>query len=251
MAIARDSAATTITATGLATSITRAHTCTGSDVLLLSSCETATITTDNITAATYNGVSFLANRIGLAQFTNGGDGNTYLYWSAEGTGSGASENCVFTCSTSDVFRAYTASYTGVDQSSPIDASATNNTDTVSGVEEATTITVTASNCWAHMITANNAGAPVAGTNATWLTTGTGGVGYGAFDSNGTIATGSFTMGWSIASTIGQGTVLCAFKPVASASGPTNLKSLDTNVKANLKSYNTNIIANVKSINTNA
>jgi len=37
----------------------------------------------------------------------------------------------------------------------------------------------------------------------------------------------------------------------SASGPTNLKSLNTNVKANIKSYNTNVIANIKSINTNA
>jgi hypothetical protein len=35
-----------------------------------------------------------------------------------------------------------------------------------------------------------------------------------------------------------------------ASGPANLKSLDTNLKANIKSYNTNVIANVKSINTN-
>lgn len=36
-----------------------------------------------------------------------------------------------------------------------------------------------------------------------------------------------------------------------ASGPTNLKSLDTNVKANIKSYNTNVLANIKSIDTNA
>lgn len=36
-----------------------------------------------------------------------------------------------------------------------------------------------------------------------------------------------------------------------ASGPANLKSLDTNVKANIKSVNTNLIANIKSINTNA
>ena len=34
-------------------------------------------------------------------------------------------------------------------------------------------------------------------------------------------------------------------------GPANLKSLDTNVKANIKSYNTNVLANIKSINTNA
>jgi len=35
------------------------------------------------------------------------------------------------------------------------------------------------------------------------------------------------------------------------SGPTNLKSLDTNVAANIKSYNTNALANIKSIDTNA
>jgi hypothetical protein len=37
---------------------------------------------------------------------------------------------------------------------------------------------------------------------------------------------------------------------ASASGPSNLKSYNTNLKANIKSYNTNLIANIKSINTN-
>lgn len=37
---------------------------------------------------------------------------------------------------------------------------------------------------------------------------------------------------------------------AGASGPANLKSLDTNLKANIKSYNTNLIANIKSIDTN-
>lgn len=36
-----------------------------------------------------------------------------------------------------------------------------------------------------------------------------------------------------------------------STGPSNLKSLDTNVKANIKSYNTNALANIKSINTNA
>lgn len=35
-----------------------------------------------------------------------------------------------------------------------------------------------------------------------------------------------------------------------SSGPANLKSLDTNLKANIKSINTNLIANVKSLDTN-
>jgi hypothetical protein len=35
-----------------------------------------------------------------------------------------------------------------------------------------------------------------------------------------------------------------------ATGPNNLKSYNTNLKANIKSVNTNLIANVKSVNTN-
>lgn len=37
---------------------------------------------------------------------------------------------------------------------------------------------------------------------------------------------------------------------AAASGPANLKSYNTNLKANIKSINTNVIANVKSLDTN-
>lgn len=36
-----------------------------------------------------------------------------------------------------------------------------------------------------------------------------------------------------------------------ATGPANLKSYNTNVKANIKSINTNVIANIKSLNTNS
>ena len=39
-------------------------------------------------------------------------------------------------------------------------------------------------------------------------------------------------------------------PFVTASGPANLKSLNTNLKANIKSINTNLIANVKSLDTN-
>lgn len=40
-------------------------------------------------------------------------------------------------------------------------------------------------------------------------------------------------------------------PDVAASGPANLKSYNTNLKANIKSINTNLIANVKTLNTNA
>ena len=37
---------------------------------------------------------------------------------------------------------------------------------------------------------------------------------------------------------------------APVSGPVNLKTYNTNLKANIKSINTNVLANVKSLNTN-
>ncbi len=57
--------------------------------------------------------------------------------------------------------------------------------------------------------------------------------------------------WTFGSTCTNDSSTIAVFKAAVASGPTNLKSLDTNVKSNIKSYNTNPIANVKSINTNA
>lgn len=51
-------------------------------------------------------------------------------------------------------------------------------------------------------------------------------------------------------TLGRwGAATIAISPEAAA-GPSNLKSLNTNLKANIKTINTNAIANVKSLNTN-
>jgi len=70
------------------------------------------------------------------------------------------------------------------------------------------------------------------------------------DSNGAkTPAGSHSMQVTASSSTISG-VMCSFAPSVAA-GPTNLKSLDTNVKANIKSYNTNVLANIKSINTNA
>lgn len=46
----------------------------------------------------------------------------------------------------------------------------------------------------------------------------------------------------------QGLVTLSIEPLSS--GPANLKTYNTNLKANIKSINTNLIANVKSLNTN-
>jgi len=230
MAIARDSATTTITATGLATSITRSHTCTGANNVLFASCETATISSDNITEVTYNSVSFFTQLV--ARAASGSDAQTYVYWKAEGTGDETAHNIVFTCSTADVFRAYSQSYTDVDQTDPIDASNTNIADTVNTDEVLTTITVVADNCWALMVETNDRGKGIANTNATLLNTGDA-TGYGAFDSNGTVATGSFSMGWDAFATGHQATVLASFKPVVAAG--TAIKSIAGVAHADIKS----------------
>lgn len=73
---------------------------------------------------------------------------------------------------------------------------------------------------------------------------------GIYDSNATVAnTVSHTFNWTWGGG-NAGWITAMMKPPASASGPTNLKSYDTNAKANIKSINTNLIANVKSLNTN-
>ena len=60
-----------------------------------------------------------------------------------------------------------------------------------------------------------------------------------------------TVDWSWAST-GSFAIGAAIEIKAgAASGPANLKSLNTNAAANIKSYNSNLVANIKSINTNA
>lgn len=62
------------------------------------------------------------------------------------------------------------------------------------------------------------------------------------------ATGNGSCTWG--TVVNGGSSLGIQVGVPPVSGPANLKSLDTNLKANIKSYNTNVIGNVKSINTN-
>lgn len=75
----------------------------------------------------------------------------------------------------------------------------------------------------------------------------------SLDRSTTSPTGINSHGWASAdnATWTNKPYLTITYTLSSASGPANLKSLDTNVKANIKSYNTNLLANIKSIDTNA
>ena len=61
--------------------------------------------------------------------------------------------------------------------------------------------------------------------------------------------GSFSMSVNLTGSLLGGLIAVGINPPAT--GPANLKSYNTNLKANIKSIDTNLIANIKSINTNA
>jgi hypothetical protein len=202
---------------------------------------------DDITAPTYNGVSAtLVDKKGfntLASPTN----YAYLYYLvAPATGSNTL-SCTRTNTTSTMFLDC-VTYTGASQTGVPDASITGGTDDAATVT--TSVTSVADNCWTvisagsqRQITASSGVTVRAGSNTNQV------IG----DSNAAITpagSSSIVLALSGESSRLTGTIMASFAPV-SASGPTNLKSLNTNVKANIKSYNTNVIANVKSINGNS
>lgn len=148
--------------------------------------------------------------------------------------------------TNSTFReVFATSYSGAQASSTVDSTATSNSTDTSYVQ---TTTVVASNCW------------LVGFVYGWTTAlaGAGTVLRGAAldsarmaDSNGTVGTGSQSLNWTL--TVSQQKVgeIISIGPFVAPSGPANLKTYDTNVKANIKSMNTNLIANVKTFDTNA
>jgi hypothetical protein len=194
-------------------------------------------------AMTWNGVSM--TQVG---FVNAVDGNYRLYvYSILNPGTGSiSVSCTGSGSSGGIYL-IAGSYTGSSTSSAQEAYAT---QTSTGATLTNTVTVATSNAWTiSFVTDSTDGGtkPTANTGCTRRAY-VGGI-MGLFDSNASLATGSQSMIYNTTGTTSGGLIMSV--PVASASGPTNLKSLNTNLKANIKSYNTNVIANVKSINTNA
>lgn len=137
-------------------------------------------------------------------------------------------------------------YSGVKQDAgAIDSSAV---ITSGAVPRTFSTTVVASNCWLFSMARNiTTGVTTPHTGTTGRTSGTL---HDTGDSGATVGTGSQSMAWTDSSGNIYG-IIASIAPAGAASGPANLKSLDTNLKANIKSYNTNLIANVKSIDTNA
>lgn len=196
------------------------------------------LTGDNLSGITYNGVAMSF----VQKIRYPGDRWTYLYIlhaPATGTHNIVASGLTF-CNLFGI------SYTGANQSSTPDSSSNTNT---TGSPWVMSTTVVTTGCW--LVGAVYGTDPISTTVTPGVERASAAT-SGAFvaDSNATVGTGSQSLSFN--NNAGGRTavgVMLSLAPVPPA-GPTNLKSLDTNVKANIKSINTNLIANVKSLDTN-
>lgn len=204
MAIAFDASAGSNTGVP-ATSLTYAHTCTGTDRILFIGAMVA-LSTDSITGVTYNGVSATLITSRASPPTSGYYAKLY-YLVAPSTGA---NNVVISSSSSGYVFGKSVSYTGASQTGQPDASTTGTTTSTSYT---TSLTSIADNCWAVLYDAGDR-QPVASTGSTSRTTGSN---DGIFDNNSAkTPAGSISMSLTRASGGGQAQVMATFKPVATA-----------------------------------
>lgn len=215
------------------------YTCTGTNLILFVGV-TGAIGSDDVTAITYNGVS-LTKIGGLVTPSSNGRGICLWYLINPATGANT-----IAITGGGFIDGYAASYTGAKQSAQPDASTTNGN--VSASDLTTSVTTIAANDWLVEYASGNDGNAISATSGV-SSRNVGGTGFGLYDSNGTVATGSVSAVMHRAALNGMAVVLAAFSP-ALAAGPANLKSYNTNLKSNINSVNTNLIANVKSLDTN-
>ena len=239
MAIALDTASAGSNTTG--TSLTYAHTCTGSNLILFASVRTDT-SVDDVTGVTYNAVSMTF--VQKVKTTNGRWMYVYMLV-APATGT---NNVVVSCTASHYIASQAISYTGAKQSAQPDYSTTDTQDGTGAQSYTKAITTVADNCWVVTFPSGVTGAVTSVTNGTYREGDT--LGTYIYDSNGPkTPAGSYSMTVNVQDG-NYSTTMLSIAPYVVAAGPTNLKSYNTNLKANIKTINTNLIANVKSLNTN-
>lgn len=198
-----------------ANSMTIAHTCTGSNLILFVESATSANTND-ITGMTYNSAAMSFVDTGLQNI----DSSTVTLYLKTGPSTGTN-NAVISSSTAHIFRAAAASYTGAKQTSQPDSHAGTNGTVSGGATVNTSTTVVASNCWLYAITSNDQAEPTAVGTTVRRGTSSGG-GWGVFDSNGTVGTGSQAIQWSVVGTgVLYSTAVCSFAPFVASSANGN------------------------------
>src|SRR6185436_7510389 len=203
--IATDATSTGVV-TGSVTSLTVAHTITGTNTILFAGVTSAT--TDLISGATFNGVAMtLINKVQTPT-----DRWTYLFYLVA-PASGTHNVVVTASSTVDVIAATNASYTGAQQTGVPDAQTTNTVNPATSIT--TSVTTVANNCWTLLYT-NGLGVASGGTGSTSrIVTGT--TNDGIYDSNAAITpAGSHSMTINIGSSTARSVIMASFAPNTSS-----------------------------------
>lgn len=195
MSIAYDSSSGSETGSG--TSLSYSHNCSGSNRFLkVDIWHSAGIS--SITSVTYNGTAMTQ----LASVT----GNTYTYYLIN-PDSGNNTVAISANATGSIL-SYSASYTGVKQTSPIDSQSTTGNGSVLDTTVTGTTTVVASNCWllGWGVIQQSSGSANISSDRTDRQAGNRG-GYNTItatsDSNGTVSTGTQSMTWTITGDVGN------------------------------------------------
>lgn len=189
---------------GSTTTLTWSHTTAGSDRVLLVAVQTTS--GDLVTGATYNTVAMTQINKAVAPSSTT---NIYLFYLIAPT-TGA-HDVVVTASATSALAGLSASYTGCDQASQPDSQTT-----ATAANPATSLTasttVVASNCWLVSVFVNTASFAAAGTNTTERIEHSA-VGFGIYDSNGTVSTGSQSL-QATGSTADWAAVIASLDPAA-------------------------------------
>lgn len=199
-------------------------------------------TGDVVSGVTYNSVSMTL----LDKQADGSSSNwAYLFY-LNSPATGINNIVVTSSATGSDVQVVAVTYSGA--ATGVSAINANNKGTVSAATSLTgTITPTVANTWAVMYAENEAGNFTAGTGSTLRNVASS---WNFFDSNTTITISSLysmSASWTGSSVGAWFTVALAI----AASGPSNLKSFDGNVKSNIKSIDGNLLANIKSLDGNS
>ena len=245
MAIAYDNSAK-----GSSTNLdwTFSHTCTGDNLILVVSVTSFF----NTFTVTYNGFSM--TQIGGFLQDVGQTGKYHSMWYLIAPSTGANNVRIVTSGQAfNIVQAESASYTGCNQSSQPDGYTDGTVGTLTSSYSISHTTI-ADNCWVIMggfngFTGNTPSSAGTATTLRQQET-TYEAGSRICDNNSAkTPAGSVTLTLTNTTNNNYTGKSISISPFTAVSGPTNLKSLNTNLKANIKTINGNPIANVKSYNT--
>lgn len=185
------------------------HTCTGSNLILFVGVEIFSASALSVSGITYNGVALTkVDRIVAALEGNRQDCEL---WYLVNPATGSNTIAVSLSGTADFTTAQAASYTGVNQSNPIDTSNTNQ-NTSASTTFSNTATTTADNCWLVSTVFPRGGLPSASTGTIRRASNTGSL-CCFFDSNSvTSPPGSDSLNYTSASGTWPGGVMAVVAP---------------------------------------